>query len=144
VALCVHERRGAQRSAANAHAPRDDQQRPVERFGLAARQHGAQLSVPLVLEVDDVLGADEHAARSVLVTRHGDQFVGRHVDGVGELAHDVVQPEIELVKHELLLAVGVVARLVVDLETRKHGILKADVESDDVPDDRVRLVRLKR
>ena len=129
---------------------RDDEEAVVGGEVAAARQRAAAVGVALRLPHHEVLRADEDAARPVGAARDRHQVVRRRVDRVGPLAHDVVEPEVELVEDDVLLVqhlvgLGVVLHLLaVDLEGREDRVVEADVGADDREAQRVRLVRLER
>mmetsp|Transcript_54690 Transcript_54690/g.144051 ORF Transcript_54690/g.144051 Transcript_54690/m.144051 type:complete len:273 (+) Transcript_54690:3117-3935(+) len=101
----------------------------------------------LLLVHQAVLAADQDAAGAVDAARHGDQGVRAVVHGVGELARDVVQPQVHLVEREhLLRRVGVrvfVHLFVAQLDGREEGVLEADVHAHRRVDEGVALVGLQ-
>ena len=89
--------------------------------------------------VDELtLAADEHAARPVAIAVNRNQLVAENVEFFGRLANDVVETQVEFVVGQHLTRLFNVVELVlfefaiVELETRKHRIFKADLQTHHV------------
>mmetsp|Transcript_50156 Transcript_50156/g.138959 ORF Transcript_50156/g.138959 Transcript_50156/m.138959 type:complete len:453 (-) Transcript_50156:46-1404(-) len=128
---------------------RNEQQALLRWEVLPAREGATQVGVALVLVEHKVLRTDEDAAWALGAARDGHQQVGCGIDRIAPLAHDVVQPEVELIVDQILLVQHLARLLVVldllhvDLDGGEDGVVEAHVDADHVERQRVRLVRLE-
>ena len=107
--------------------------------------------MPLVLVDDEVLGADEHTARSVSAARDRDEVVRAVVDWLAGFPRHVVESQVQLVEGEVLLRLGrslsgavLVGVGVIQLDRREHGVIQSAVQRGDVEGHHVGLVSLER
>ena len=103
-----------------------------------------------VLVSDVILRADQDSRRPVTSSRHGYQEIGMLFQRLRIFSNNVVQTQVQLVKGQGLLKLdcnltgGIVVRVfVVDLQTGKHRVLEANIDTDNVIDECRRLVRLQ-
>lgn len=56
------------------------------------------IGMSLILVDDEVLSTDEHTAGAIATAGDIDKEVGAIIDGLGPLAGDVIEPEIQLIE----------------------------------------------